>query len=311
MSDERVYAPATFLKQRRNDSSLPQGSLKRKFGASLPLSRVGETSYPSPPMSSPPSPPGPPPEYSRGTRSEAGTLGPPSTIPAVSFVPGLPVTGPPTQFARPPPPPPLGYIPYTPPLLGQPTGPPGAPFSVAGIAQGRSTFASGPSIPALAEGSSGGATSSTRTGRKSKAHVASACINCKRAHLSCDVQRPCARCVASGKHVSLCHRLITAVRETNCDDRIRASMYSTRNVAVRDYERRAISKSSKCYRNHPRDRRFRHQLDLPQRDQLRGQGTVEQTLCARFVLRPVKLRPDPHSLLPSFLRTRLFKLGLA
>jgi hypothetical protein len=32
--------------------------------------------------------------------------------------------------------------------------------------------------------------------------VASACVNCKRAHLSCDVQRPCARCVASGKQVS-------------------------------------------------------------------------------------------------------------
>lgn len=37
--------------------------------------------------------------------------------------------------------------------------------------------------------------------RKSKAHVASACVNCKRAHLSCDVNRPCARCIASGKQV--------------------------------------------------------------------------------------------------------------
>ncbi|KAF2739963.1 hypothetical protein EJ04DRAFT_261451 [Polyplosphaeria fusca] len=35
--------------------------------------------------------------------------------------------------------------------------------------------------------------------RRTKAHVASACVNCKRAHLSCDVQRPCGRCVASGK----------------------------------------------------------------------------------------------------------------
>lgn len=43
--------------------------------------------------------------------------------------------------------------------------------------------------------------SSARGGRKSKTHVASACINCKRAHLSCDIQRPCARCVASGKQV--------------------------------------------------------------------------------------------------------------
>ena len=43
----------------------------------------------------------------------------------------------------------------------------------------------------------------TRPTRRTKAHVASACINCKRAHLSCDVQRPCARCVASGKEVRL------------------------------------------------------------------------------------------------------------
>ncbi|KAK4574584.1 hypothetical protein LTR86_001425 [Recurvomyces mirabilis] len=40
------------------------------------------------------------------------------------------------------------------------------------------------------------------SGRKAKTHVASACVNCKRAHLSCDVQRPCTRCVASGKQES-------------------------------------------------------------------------------------------------------------
>ncbi|CZT24106.1 uncharacterized protein RCC_09823 [Ramularia collo-cygni] len=45
-------------------------------------------------------------------------------------------------------------------------------------------------------------TATSRVGRKAKAHVASACINCKRAHLSCDVSRPCARCVASGKQDS-------------------------------------------------------------------------------------------------------------
>lgn len=37
--------------------------------------------------------------------------------------------------------------------------------------------------------------------RRTKAHVASACVNCKKAHLSCDIQRPCGRCVASGKQV--------------------------------------------------------------------------------------------------------------
>lgn len=43
----------------------------------------------------------------------------------------------------------------------------------------------------------------TKPARRTKAHVASACVNCKKAHLSCDVQRPCGRCVASGKQVSL------------------------------------------------------------------------------------------------------------
>lgn len=43
----------------------------------------------------------------------------------------------------------------------------------------------------------------SRGGRRSKAHVANACGNCKRAHLSCDVQRPCNRCVATGKTASI------------------------------------------------------------------------------------------------------------
>jgi hypothetical protein len=42
----------------------------------------------------------------------------------------------------------------------------------------------------------------TRTSRRAKAHVARACQNCKKAHLSCDEARPCARCVSSGKQVS-------------------------------------------------------------------------------------------------------------
>lgn len=41
---------------------------------------------------------------------------------------------------------------------------------------------------------------SSSAGRKSvKAHVPSACLNCKRAHLACDVGRPCRRCVNLGK----------------------------------------------------------------------------------------------------------------
>ncbi|GAO50978.1 hypothetical protein G7K_5093-t1 [Saitoella complicata NRRL Y-17804] len=32
-----------------------------------------------------------------------------------------------------------------------------------------------------------------------KSHVVSACVNCKKAHLACDVNRPCKRCVSLGK----------------------------------------------------------------------------------------------------------------
>ncbi|RHZ47593.1 putative C6 transcription factor [Aspergillus thermomutatus] len=38
--------------------------------------------------------------------------------------------------------------------------------------------------------------------RRTKAHVASACVNCKKKHLGCDSARPCRRCVLSGKEVS-------------------------------------------------------------------------------------------------------------
>lgn len=41
-----------------------------------------------------------------------------------------------------------------------------------------------------------------RSTRRAKAHVASACVNCKRKHLGCDSARPCRRCVLSGKAVS-------------------------------------------------------------------------------------------------------------
>ncbi|EPS36009.1 hypothetical protein H072_10515 [Dactylellina haptotyla CBS 200.50] len=38
--------------------------------------------------------------------------------------------------------------------------------------------------------------------RRAKAHVPSACVNCKNAHLACDVQRPCPRCISTGKQDS-------------------------------------------------------------------------------------------------------------
>ena len=44
--------------------------------------------------------------------------------------------------------------------------------------------------------------STTRQRRKPKTQVQSACWKCKKDHLSCDVNRPCHRCVASGQQVS-------------------------------------------------------------------------------------------------------------
>ncbi|PGH01916.1 hypothetical protein GX51_04970 [Blastomyces parvus] len=41
-----------------------------------------------------------------------------------------------------------------------------------------------------------------RSTRRAKAHVASACVNCKRKHLGCDSARPCRRCISAGKEDS-------------------------------------------------------------------------------------------------------------
>ncbi|TWU76576.1 hypothetical protein ED733_007943 [Metarhizium rileyi] len=40
---------------------------------------------------------------------------------------------------------------------------------------------------------------SPKSQRKTKGHVASACVPCKKAHLRCDAQRPCSRCTSNGK----------------------------------------------------------------------------------------------------------------
>ena len=51
----------------------------------------------------------------------------------------------------------------------------------------------------------------TRQRRRPKAQVASACWKCKRDHLSCDVERPCKRCVNSGQEVSTFSLVVPAV----------------------------------------------------------------------------------------------------
>ncbi|KAJ1968904.1 hypothetical protein H4R35_006295 [Dimargaris xerosporica] len=50
--------------------------------------------------------------------------------------------------------------------------------------------------------SSGAKKGASSTGKPTKSHVPSACINCKKAHLACDISRPCKRCVTMGKTAS-------------------------------------------------------------------------------------------------------------
>ena len=50
------------------------------------------------------------------------------------------------------------------------------------------------------------------TARRAKAHVPSACVNCKRKHLACETRRPCNRCLQAGKEVRK--------HELNCFERL-------------------------------------------------------------------------------------------
>ncbi|KAI9317499.1 hypothetical protein BX666DRAFT_1937785 [Dichotomocladium elegans] len=62
------------------------------------------------------------------------------------------------------------------------------------------TPSSYPSQPSPSLSSSASSSPGT-TGRKrsTKTHVPTACVNCKKAHLACDVSRPCKRCITAGK----------------------------------------------------------------------------------------------------------------
>ncbi|KAI9498511.1 hypothetical protein BDB00DRAFT_935669 [Zychaea mexicana] len=61
-----------------------------------------------------------------------------------------------------------------------------------------------PSLAAAAREDSNGSNSNTTSTtipkkRPSKSHVPAACVNCQKAHLACEVARPCKRCVQSGR----------------------------------------------------------------------------------------------------------------
>ncbi|KAI1760864.1 hypothetical protein GGR53DRAFT_60427 [Hypoxylon sp. FL1150] len=179
--------------------------------------------YPSPPMSGspPPLPPKPNPEV--GDRGQGGyqptshdAYRPSSTIPGSEYraTPPQPPLPPPTTGAPRPFHPeapermpypyhrpeetmgrPLTYPPQPGPMIPQPQY---ALPPVVGPTMGPAPYA----VPSNPPGVENPPFTSPKSQRKTKGHVASACVPCKRAHLRCDAQRPCSRCLSNGKEES-------------------------------------------------------------------------------------------------------------
>lgn len=74
---------------------------------------------------------------------------------------------------------------------------------------------------------------SSNIARRAKAHVPSACVNCKRKHLACETRRPCSRCVQAGKEVSDKKTKITS--PLLIERRLLASMSSIRSAVGRGF----------------------------------------------------------------------------
>ncbi|TRX96815.1 hypothetical protein FHL15_002121 [Xylaria flabelliformis] len=176
--------------------------------------------YPSPPMSgSPPRPPKPNQEVAE--RGQGGFQAPTHDAyragPAISGVEFR--TGPPQPSLPPPPPLTAGRpfpietpervpYPYRRPEdpLGRPMTYPPPPGQLIPQAQYSLPPVAGPglgpapySMSTNPSGSENPPFTSPKSQRKTKGHVASACVPCKRAHLRCDAQRPCSRCLSNGK----------------------------------------------------------------------------------------------------------------
>jgi hypothetical protein len=171
--------------------SLQQATLRRKSAHLWDGAQGALSGYPSPPMSSPPSPTRRPSDLTLpSTRSEQFI--PVSTnVPLASSVAERSSQQTTAPIAS------LGFtapdVPAYHPTALFATGSGTATLGSATSAYPPTSYAPPPTIHQR---------TISQDARKAKTHVASACVNCKRAHLSCDVQRPCARCIASGKQVS-------------------------------------------------------------------------------------------------------------
>lgn len=198
MSDERRTGSLAFLSDCFSHHVRPVGSLKRKLGQARPPKNQSAAAYPSPPMSNPPSPSRPFVTISSGVSFEQQTALAEPSLPAVADLPATlaPLSSSPSQQQAP-----LPLSGAARPLadaVPSDVSAPSAGPSFCALPSGQSVFAIS---PAPTSGTGTSASTTTRVGRKAKAHVASACTNCKRAHLSCDAPRPCTRCVTSGKQV--------------------------------------------------------------------------------------------------------------
>ena len=168
-------------------------SLKHSLKPTVHAVKIREYSYPSPPMSNPSSPPQTPihtPVSLATDPSPCSTDIAPSISPMPSLAISLPTATPAFTFPHP------GHAPVLPPF-------PTTERQYLFPANFRVQQAPGSQLGLTRSIDDGPSTS--QGARKSKAHVASACVNCKRAHLSCDVNRPCGRCVATGKQVIAPH----------------------------------------------------------------------------------------------------------
>ncbi|KAI0395835.1 hypothetical protein F5Y17DRAFT_167658 [Xylariaceae sp. FL0594] len=215
---EQLFVPRKQQQHRsksgRADRALDSARARAEKDCALRCARA----YPSPPMSgTPPRPPKPSQEVAeRGQGGfQATTHDAFRAVPAIS---GQEYRIPPRQPSLPPPLPtgrPLALesperVPYQyrrpEDMMGRSVAypaPPGhiipqsqyplPPVAVPGPGQVRYSVSVNPTGPENAP------FPSPKSQRKTKGHVASACVPCKRAHLRCDAQRPCSRCLSNGK----------------------------------------------------------------------------------------------------------------
>ena len=160
-----------------------------------PLAAPAWASLPTPPMSGspPPEPPAEPSQIAGRRRKRSQT--PPTTTTATIATPITPLD---TTASRP------AALLRGGETIGEYARQPG-PFALHYPPLPPSSYQAASSLPSsaisLPESRFALSPISPRATRKPKAHVASACVNCKKKHLRCDSTRPCRRCVQSGKEV--------------------------------------------------------------------------------------------------------------